>query len=272
MFDWFTRYRALLLSILLVVSALLLYSSNLRHLDRTTLFEKAVLQVTGPALNMIDASCRAVADIWTHYFRLVGVQEENDRLREETRQLGARLAAMEEVSLANDRLRHLLNFTLSHELPALPAQVVAEDVSGWFRTVVIDKGSSDGITEGMPVVVAEGVVGRVIRCADEQSRVLLITDPSSAVASLVQRNRTRGVSRGNGDTLSLDFALRRTDLETGDVIVTSGTGGVFPKGLVVGTVSDVKRDEYSLFQEVVLIPSVDFSRLEEVLVLLRERS
>jgi rod shape-determining protein MreC len=122
----------------------------------------------------------------------------------------------------------------------------------------------------MPVVAAEGVVGRVIRSAPHDSRVLLLTDASSAVASLVQRNRTRGVVRGQGDILTLDFALRQEDIEVGDRIVTSGTGGVFPKGLVIGEVTRTAREQYGLFQTVTVSSAVDFARLEEVLVLVKE--
>ena len=167
-------------------------------------------------------------------------------------------------------MRKLLDFKEEVQLSTLPAQVISEDASSWFRTVVVDKGYEDGVAEGMPVVVAEGVVGRTIRVAKHQSTVLLITDASSAVASLVQNNRTRGVCRGEGTQLTLDFALRLAEIAVGDRIVTSGTGGVFPKGLVIGSVSQVSKGDYGLFQSVTVSPSVDFSRLEEVLVLLRE--
>ena len=126
-------------------------------------------------------------------------------------------------------------------------------------------------SEGLPVVVPEGVVGRVIRVSSRQSRVLLVTDASSALAVLVQRNRTRGVCRGRGDALTFDFALRQEDIAVGDQIVTSGTGGVFPKGLAVGVVTQLTKEEFGLFQSIVVSPAVDFSRLEEVLVLLPEQ-
>jgi rod shape-determining protein MreC len=135
---------------------------------------------------------------------------------------------------------------------------------------LIDRGSQDGVSEGMPVVVAEGVVGRVIKTARRESRVLLITDASSAVAGLVQRTRARGVCRGQGDLLAFDFAMHWEEIEEGDLIVTSGMGGVFPKGLSVGTVKRVKLSEFGLFQSVEIAPAVDFYRLEEVLVLFKE--
>jgi rod shape-determining protein MreC len=207
---------------------------------------------------------------WNRYVWLIETEQENVRLQSENRRLAAELNNVEEIRLANERLRLLLEFKDTVDLPTLPAQVIAVDASSWFRTVLIDKGDTDGIREGMPVVAAEGIVGRVIRSAPRESRVLLLTDASSAVASLVQRNRTRGVVRGQGDILTLDFVLRQKDIEVGDRIVTSGTGGVFPKGLVIGEVTRTAREKYGLFQTVTVAPAVDFARLEEVLVLLKE--
>ncbi len=272
MFDLLKKFRTLLLAVGLVLVALLVYSANLRQSGHTTFFERAVLQITAPFQKGIDAGWTAVARTWERYVWLVGAEEENRLLREENRRLQAELHGVEEIRLANERLRRLLLFKEEMELPAIPAQIIAEDASSWFRTVVIDKGSSHGVREGMPVVVAEGAVGRVITVAFGQSRVLLITDAGSAVASLVQRNRTRGVARGRGENLHLEYALREADVRIGDVIITSGTGGVFPKGIPVGRVTGVTREAYGLFQGVEIEPYVDFSRLEEVLVLLKEES
>lgn len=270
MLELFRKYRTPLGAGCLVLTALLLYSANLRRREKTTLFEKTVLQLTSPFFKGMDAVSENLIGGWNRYLWLIDTEKENDRLQAENRRLAAELNNVEEIRLANERLRRLLEFRDSFALPALPAQVVAVDASSWFRTVVIDKGNTDGVREGMPVVVAEGVVGRVIRSAPNESRVLLLTDASSAVASLVQRNRTRGVVRGQGDVLTLDFALRQKDIEVGDRIITSGTGGVFPKGLVIGEVTRTAREQYGLFQTVTVSPAVDFARLEEVLVLLKE--
>jgi rod shape-determining protein MreC len=270
MLELFRKYRTPLGAGCLVLTAMLIYSANLRRQEKTTLFEKTVLQLTSPFFKGVDAVSRTLVGGWDRYLWLMDTEQENIRLQAENRRLAAELNNVEEILLANERLRRLLEFRDSVDLPALPAQVIAVDASSWFRTVVIDKGGVDGVLEGMPVVVAEGVVGRVIRIAPHDSRVLLLTDASSAVASLVQRNRTRGVVRGQGDTLTLDFALRQKDIEVGDRIVTSGTGGVFPKGLVIGEVTRTAREQYGLFQTVTVSSAVDFARLEEVLVLLKE--
>jgi len=269
MFDLLKRYRLQLLACGLILLALLFYSANLRRGGATTFFQRVVLAVTAPVLNGIDAACGGAADAWNHYLWLIDTARENESLLEENRRLQSQLVAVQEVGLANERLRRLLDFKEGLDIPTLPAQVVGEDAASWFRTVVIDKGSDDGIMEKMPVVVAEGVVGRIIRVAPHQSRVLLITDASSAIASLVQKNRTRGICRGEGAKLTLDFVLRLKDVEVGDLIVSSGTGGVFPKGLAIGRVEAVTRGDFGLFQSVTVTPSVDFSRLEEVLVLLK---
>jgi len=268
MFELLKKYRTFLLAACLVLVALLFYSSQLRHREESGLFYKVILQVTAPLQRVLDGGIRAVADTWSHYLWLVETERRNEQLEAENRRLQAELARLEEVRLANERLRRLLDFRDEVQLPALPAQVVAVDASSWFRTVVIDKGSEHGLREGLPVVVAEGVVGRTIQVAPYQSRVLLLTDASSAVAVLVQPNRSRGICRGSGQGLTLEYALSREQVAPGDAVITSGTGGIFPKGLPVGRVTEVRQEKYGLFQGVDVEPAVDFSRLEEVLVLL----
>lgn len=272
MFDLLKKYRTPLLAGCLILAALLVYSANLRNQERTTFFERMVLQVTSPLQGGIDLVGSQLRETFSHYFWLVDTKRENERLLAENRRLHAELENLKEINLANIRLRRLLDFREATNLPALPAQVIAEDATSYFRTVVIDKGSSAGLKTGLPVVVAEGVVGRIIACAPHQSRVLLITDASSAASALIQRNRTRGVVRGQGNTLSFEFALREEDIEAGDLIITAGTGGVFPKGLPIGQVIRASREETGLFQSVEVAPVVDFARLEEVLVLLKSDS
>ncbi len=271
MLELLRKYRTLLLVGCLILVALLVYSANLRQRATTTLFERTLLQVLAPVQRLGDLLWSNLGDVWTRYIWLVDTAEKNARLEAENRRLQAELDGVREIRLANDRLQILLDFRRTLGQAALPAQIVGEDASSWARTVLISKGSEDGVQEGLPVVVPEGVVGRVIRTGPRQSRVLLVTDASSALAVLVQRNRTRGVCRGRGDALTFDFALRQEDVAVGDQIVTSGTGGVFPKGLAVGVVTQLTKEDYGLFQSIVVTPSVDFSRLEEVLVLLPEQ-
>lgn len=271
MFDLLRKYRTVLLAAVMVLAALLLYSQNLRRVEeRTNLFERLILQIMAPAQTGLETTVDRIVSILDRYLWLVETEEDNLLLREENRLLRSQLGTLQELRLTNERLSKLLDFRDRQALTALPAQVITEDATSWFRTVMIDKGSNAGIREGMPVVVAEGVAGRIIRTTPNQARVLLITDASSAVATLIQRNRSRGVCRGRGTGLTFEFALREEDIEVGDQVITSGNGGVFPKGLPIGTVVRVEREEYGMFQQVEVAPAVDFSRLEEVLVLLEE--
>lgn len=268
--DLIKRYRNILLAVALLISILLLYSYNLRQKDATTFFERAVLTLTAPFQTAIDGVADRVSDWWQHYLWLVDTEKRNELLEMENRRLRSELQQVEEFRLQNERLRKLLAFVDDVDRPALPAQVIGEDVSSWSRTVTIDKGVRAGVRVGLPVVAAEGVVGRIIKVAPNSSRVLLVTDASSAIAALVQRTRTRGVARGRGAEMSLDYALRDADVQQHDLLVSSGMGGVFPKGLPLGRVSLVERDEYGLFQRVEVVPAVDFSHLEEVLVIVGE--
>lgn len=271
MLDLLRKYRTPLLACGLVLVALLIYSAHLRQRESSNAFERTVLRVTAPVQYGVDAFADGIAGLWAHFLGSFGNSSEVARLDAENRKLRAEVAHLNEVRLENERLSRLLSFREETGIQALPARVIAEDASSWFRTVLIDRGSQDGVREGMPVVVAEGVVGRVIKSALRESRVLLITDASSALAALVQRTRARGVCRGQGESLTFDFAMHWEEIEAGDLIVTSGTGGVFPKGLAVGTVSRVERGGFGLFQGVEVTPAVDFFRLEEVLVLLGEK-
>lgn len=272
MLELLRKYRTPLLAGCLILAALLFYSAHLRQRETTNVFERVLLGLTAPVQRGMDAFADGAAGVWGRFLGIFGNSPEVLRLAAENRRLRSELAHLAEIRLENERLSRLLDFreAIDIQARALPARVIAEDASSWFRTVLIDRGKRDGVREGLPVVVAEGVVGRVIRSTPRESRVLLITDASSAVAGLVQRTRARGVCRGQGDLLSFDFAMHWEEIEAGDLIVTSGMGGVFPKGLSVGTVRRVNLSEFGLFQNVEVTPAVDFYRLEEVLVLLQE--
>lgn len=268
MLELIRKYRTPLLVVCLVMTALLIYSSRLRQKPDTTLFEKAVLQLTSPLLGGVDTATRTAGSLWRHYLWLIDTQKENDHLQEKNRHLRARLDEVREYRLENRRLSELLALRERLKAPTLAARVIAADATSLFQTVIIDRGTEDGLHEGLPVVAPEGVVGRILRCSAHQSRILLATDASSAMAVLVQRSRARAVCRGRGQTLVLDFALAKEDIAVGDRIITSGYGGIFPKGLTVGTVRLTQFNDLDMFQTVTVTPAVNFSRLEEVLVLL----
>jgi len=268
--DLLRRYQFMLLVIILVLITVILYSYNLRQKTATTFFERAVLTFSAPFQSSIDSVSDSITGIWGNYIWLIDVRQQNQILKRENLDLYSKLQQTQEVLQQNGRLRELLAFVDELDRPALPAQVIGEDASNWARTILIDKGTQAGLINGLPVVSAQGVVGRIIKIAPNSARILLVTDASSAVAALIQRTRTRGVVRGRGDDLSIEYALRDADIKLGDLLITSGMGGVFPKGLPLGRVETVEKGQFGLFQQVKAMPTVDFTHLEEVMVIVGE--
>ncbi|MCD6273084.1 MAG: rod shape-determining protein MreC [Deltaproteobacteria bacterium] len=227
--------------------------------------------IMAPFQDAISNSLKFLESIWDNYFNLISVANENKMLKKELSNAIERNNFCYEAELSNIRFRHLLNFkkTLTDEVIA--AEVIGKDPSAWFQTIIIDKGHADGILRGLPVVVPDGIAGQVTDVAEHYSKVLLITDGNSAVDTLVQRTRARGLLQGGRSGLCiLKYALRKEDVIPRDTVVTSGLDGVFPKGLRIGYVSKVIKRNSGLFQEVDVTPYVDFEKLEEVMVILNK--
>ncbi|MBW1750829.1 MAG: rod shape-determining protein MreC, partial [Deltaproteobacteria bacterium] len=228
-----------------------------------------VLSRAAPLQKAVTHSVDFVKDIWHWYFYLITISDENNRLRRELRRAMEINHELAEAQLTNERLRQLLHFKQKLQPQMVAAEIVGRDPNPWFKAVVIDKGRSDGLMKGLPVVVAEGIVGQVIEVSDFYAKVLLMIDRNSAVDALVQRTRARGVVKGGeiGNCV-FRYVLRKEEIQVGDIIVSSGLDGVFPKGLRVGQASEIVRRNAGIFQEVFIASFVDFEKLEEVLVVL----
>ena len=148
------------------------------------------------------------------------------------------------------------------------AQVIGRDATNRYRAIILNKGESDGIKPDMGVVTPAGVVGRVVKTTGASSVVLLVTDPNNAIAGLIQRTRDEGIVEGTQQGLAqLKYIPLLSTLRDGDRVVTSGLVGDFPRGLVIGTITRIDKQEGALFQSAELMPEVDVSRVEEVLVI-----
>lgn len=268
--EFLRKYRAYIAGGGILFAVFFFYSLNLTNKEHANIFERGVMNLMAPLYGVVARVNGSAHGIWGDYVDLVNVRKENRQLRESIKVLNSRLIDANEATLANERLQKLLQLRNSLHAPSLPASVIGEDSSPWFKTIVIDRGSVDGLQEGMPVVAADGVVGQIVKVAAGSSRVLLLTDHASGIAAIVQRSRARGVVKGSGrDRCSLEFSLHEEDVKVGDIIVTSGIGGIFPKAFPVGDVTMVKKGEYGIFQTVEIKPRVNISRLEEVLVILQ---
>ena len=268
MWELIRKYKVAVGTGTVLLAAFVFFSLNLRNKEQENPVERVALSLFSPLFSVATWVNDAVGGVWSSYLDLVHVRRENKRLQEAVRELNGQLAANREALQANERLRRLLDLKSSLQVPSLAATVIGEDGSPWFKTVVIDRGEADGLREGLPVVAADGVVGHLIKVSAHSSRVLLFTDHASAIAATIQRSRARGVVKGKGGgRCALEFTMREEDVKVGDAVVTSGIGGIFPKGISIGEVTMVRRGEYGIFQTIEIRPAVNLSRLEEVLVL-----
>ena len=228
---------------------------------------RIAISIVAPFQKMIVGTTRFFRDIWDHYFFLISVVEENEILHRELRQAKALNHQNQETLLANHRLRQLLALQKEIPRPMIAAQVVGKDPSPWFQTILVDKGVSDGVEKGQPVINPEGIVGLVIDATGHIAKVMLITDPNSSVDAIIHKNRSRGIVKGGTSGYCvLNFVLRKHDLTQGQIVISSGMDGIFPKGLPIGAVASIVKQEAGIFQDVTVRPYVDFERLEEVLI------
>lgn len=251
----------------LIIVNIVALSLNYKRRDPSHSIGQIGIFFVAPFQDAVTQSIRFIRGIWTHYFFLVSVSQENEHLTRALRHSVSKNKQCIETNISNYRLRNLLNFQKTINSQVLFSEVIGKDPSPWFKTLMIDKGASDGISKGLPVVIPEGIVGQVTDVSKYYSRVLLIIDQNSAVDALIQRTRARGIVKGEpGGQCIFKYALRKHDIRVGDVLVSSGLDGVFPKGLRIGSVAGVVKRTSGIFQDVTVEPFADFEKLEEVAV------
>lgn len=266
----FLEHRAKWISYLFILLSLILLSLSIGKGREWNPAEKLAIEITAPFQKFFIGTISTAKDIWKNYFFLVETRQENLRLNKKIDLLEIENSRYQELLLTNQRLQQLLKFQQNTEETFLPARVIGWDSSVLFKSIIIGRGENDGLKINMPVVNSKGVIGRTVSVSPNYTQVLLITDQNSAVDGLVQRSRCRGMLKGRGlSECSFDYVIKACDIETGDAIVTSGLGRAFPKGLYLGTVKKIKDSPEKLFKDVMVAPAVDFSKLEEVLVILR---
>ena len=264
----FKRYRIPFFAVIFLTTALLTISSRINNVERFAFIDWLLLEITFPFQKAVTYSTEALSDLFDSYVLLVNLKRENVALKRTVAKLREENNFLREKAIASERLRNLLRFSKKIPGTMLPVQIIGIDPSSWFRTIVIDKGTKHGVNRGMAVVSPEGIVGHVLQASPHCAKVLLITDFNSSIDAIIQRGRARGLVEGNGESLCrLKYAPRTHDIQLGDRVVTSGLGGRYPKGLVIGKISKIKKKSYGLFQQAEIIPGVNFVRLEEVFVI-----
>lgn len=261
-----TRY----LVVAVVVGHLVLISAQVGMKSGATLLEYVVFGAFAEVQRATAWTIGGVSHLWGAYLDLRGLHEANDRLRARIAELEVQLQQERALARRGERLQFLLGMRSAVPQRTMAADVIAGDATAWFHTVTINRGERDGLKADMAVISPKGVVGRVIdRPAPHAARVQLIVDHNAGVGALIERSRTGGVVVGEegGRRLRLEYVPTLADVKIGDVVVTSGLDGIYPKGFVIGRVTRVDRGGGG-YATILVAPAVDFSSLEEVLVVL----
>ena len=215
-------------------------------------------------LASLDLSLR---DSWNRYIALQGVYEQNFELQQEVKRLNARISQLHEQMIVSEQLADLMNFQKQAAMKTVAARVIGRNATNWYRAIIIDKGLENGIKKQMGVVTTTGVVGRVVNVNPSTAVVLLLTDPNIAVAGMIQRSRDEGIAQGTAQgAVRMKYLPPLSTVEVGDMVVTSGLTGDYPRGLPIGRVGRLEQGDAELFQAAEIHPMVDFAKLEGVLV------
>ena len=256
--------------VVLVILSISLFTMSVRTNDSGVLGAvRGGFTMAATPFRMVGSAITApIYGLGNIFSNLTASQETLSELREQNEQLRQRNVELEEKALMADRLAQLMGIQSTYNLQATAARVISGSTDTWSSTVTIDKGSVAGLAVGMPVMDATGVIGQIISVAPNSSVVRLIYDEGSSVPAMIQSNRAQGMLDGSaGGGLSLDLVRSDLTVEIDDIVVTSGLGGVYPKGLPIGRVSIVERNPGALYLEISVEAYARIQSLEEVLVI-----
>jgi rod shape-determining protein MreC len=265
------RPRTGLLFLAFVVGHIILISSQVQSRTGVPVLEGVTFGVFSRVQQATANAIRFVRNGFGSYVDLRNVQRENEALRSRVADLEVRLQEQRAQALRADRLQSLLALKPSVGVPTLAAEVIAGYANPGILTVTIDKGTTDGVQENMAVIAPVGVVGRVISpVASSAARVQLLVDQHAAAGAVIERSRAGGmvIGRDGEPTLRMELVSNLADVQVGDLVVSSGADGIYPRGFTIGWVERAERGE-GLYKSITVRPAVDFRGLEDVLVVLR---
>jgi rod shape-determining protein MreC len=266
------RYRDAAIVVLLLAVPFFVLKANMKSPENQNAMDHAILRVSAPVEVAAATLARGAGGIWNDYVYLADVKQDNERLAYDNARLREQVHGLEQAQVENRQLRRLLQLKDSMPGDAVSAQVVSKDFTEFFRVtrLVLDKGARD-VRPHIPVVAPDGVVGSVLHVAGDTVDVQLAVDAAFGVDVEDERTRARGFVRGTGDPArygcKVEMVDSRDEVEIGDLLVTSGKGRWFPKGIPVARVTKVLKRELGRDQDVDAAPTVDFSRLDTVLLL-----
>lgn len=264
-------FKSRRLVVLILLTALMLIVIGLTK-DRTefSIVEKAILDFTAPVQKVFTGISNYARNSWRGVAGIKKVRAQKESLAIEVRQLRDENRHLKEERLENQRLRQVLDFREKAPYQTVAAQVIGRSVDNWFGFITLDKGSTDGLNKGMAVITVNGLVGQVTMVTQNTAQVLLILDQNSAVSALIQETRENGIVEGvtkHDGLLVMGGLPRDAKVKKGDHVLSSGLGGIFPKGLIIGRVVKVEKEAYGIAQRALVASAENFNLLEEVLVI-----
>jgi rod shape-determining protein MreC len=267
------KHQPLIIACLLVVVSLIILSYSVKKPTSVGFFRELILETAAPLASMITVSVKNLAGVWKRYILLVGLEDENGRLKRDNALLIQEINRYREGYLENIRLQKLLSLKERTNHHTVAAMVIGRDQTSMMKAILINKGTVHGLRLDLPVIADQGVVGRIVETSAHVSRVLLLIDENSNTDALVQENRIQGILQGAASLgCSLKYVPKTETVSVGNIVVTSDLSGLFPKGLLLGAVKNVEKTDSGLFQQIDVAPFVDFSKLEEVMVIVLDKS
>ena len=265
------NYKTVIFVTVLLIIALVMLSYSVKYDTGGGFFRKIVLEATAPVQKVLSISVKSVSDAWLRYIFLVGLEEENKNLNKKINEIKTELVLYQVGYLEAQRLSKLLALKNDYNYRFVSARVIGREQAALSKTILINKGTAHGLKIGMPVIATPGLIGRLIDVSWHVSKVLLLIDENNNIGAILQRTRTQGIISGAGPHgCILKYIYKNQDVKEGDSVISSGMGGIFPKGLLIGKVSHVQKQDARLFLKINVAPFVDFAKLEEVLVLASE--
>ena len=267
MFAFLRKNQILLSSCFCLLLSLYILSAAARGQIKNDPIGPILLWLLRPLQVAAQVTTTWIQDVQENFSMLRGYKSENEKLRKRIQQLEVERNRLLEAEVTNRRLQQLLDFRPHLPSGSVTASIIANSASSWFKSCLLDKGRADGVSKGMAVVTPLGAVGQVVAVTARTAKVLLLTDSNSGIDVLVQRTRARGIVSGSLDNGTvMKYVKRSEDIQEGDRLVTSGLDGVFPKGIMVGTVIKVRKQSLGLFQVIEVLPAVRLAGTEEVLI------
>lgn len=261
------KYQPIIIACLLVIISLIILSYSVKRPTRVGFVRELILETTAPFAGIITASVRDLAGVWKRYIFLVGLEDENGRLKRDNALSTQEMNRYREGYLEGIRLQKLLALKERTNHHTIAAMVIGKEQTSIMKTILINKGTSHGLRVDLPVIADQGVVGRIVETSAHVSRVLLLVDENSNTDVMIQENRIQGILQGATLGCSLKYIPKTETVSVGNIVITSGLSGLFPKGLLIGVVKNVEKTDSGLFQKIDVAPFVDFSKLEEVMVI-----